>query len=125
MKKWAIGIVLLVVAGLVAWLAVAKQRMQRRADALQEMRDLRIRAILGPRMQERPDAEVSLALTASPSNCVEVSVGVDANEDGVLDLDEADWTFGYNCGTWFCRDARTDDFACGWRGSRPLDFVRI
>ena len=125
MKKWAIGIVLLVVAGLVAWLAVAKQRMQRRADALQEMRDLRIRAILGPRMQERPDAEVSLALTALPSNGVEVSVGVDSNKDGVLDLDEADWTFGYNCGTWFCRDARTDDFACGWRGPRPLDFVRI
>ena len=62
MKKWAIGIVLLVVAGLVAWLAVAKQRMQRRADALQEMRDLRIRAILGPRMQERPALDGDAAL---------------------------------------------------------------
>ena len=81
--------------------------------------------VIAVRDATHPYAEVSLALTASPSNCVEVSVGVDANEDGVLDLDEADWTFGYNCGTWFCRDARTDDFACGWRGSRPLDFVRI
>ena len=81
--------------------------------------------VIAVRDATHPYAEVSLALTASPSNCVEVSAGVDANEDGVLDLDEADWTFGYNCGTWFCRDARTADFACGWRGSRPLDFVRI
>ena len=65
--------------------------------------------VIAVRDAARPYAEVSLALTVSPSNCVEVSVGVDANGDGVLDLDEADQTFGYNCGTWFCRDARTDD----------------
>jgi hypothetical protein len=67
--------------------------------------------VIAVRDTARPHAEVSLALTASPSNCVEVSVGVDANGDGVLDLDEADQTFGYDCGTWFCRDARTDDFS--------------
>ena len=65
--------------------------------------------VIAVRDAARPYAEISLALTASSSNCVEVSVGVDANGDGVLDLDEADQTFGYNCGTWFCRDARTDD----------------
>ena len=65
--------------------------------------------VIAVRDAAHPYAEVSLALTASSSNCVEVSVGVDANGDGVLDLDEADQTFGYNCGTWFCRDARTDD----------------
>ena len=65
--------------------------------------------VIAVRDAAHPYAEVSLALTASSSNCVEVSVGVDANRDGVLDLDEADQTFGYNCGTWFCRDARTDD----------------
>ena len=67
--------------------------------------------VIAVRDTARPYAEVSLALMASPSNCVEVSVGVDANDDGVLDLDEADQTFGYNCGMWFCRDARTDDFS--------------
>ena len=67
--------------------------------------------VIAVRDVARPYAEVSLALTASPSNSVEVSVGVDSNKDGELDLDEADWTLGYDCGTWFCRDARTDDFS--------------
>ena len=54
----------------------------------------------------------SISLEASPSNCVEVSVGEDANGDGVLSLDEADQTFGYNCGTWFQRDATREMFEC-------------
>ena len=37
-----------------------------------------------------------------------MSIGADANGDGVLSLDEADQTFGYNCGTWFQRDAVGD-----------------
>ena len=41
--------------------------------------------VIAVRDAARPYAEVSLALTASSSNCVEVSVGVDANGDGVLD----------------------------------------
>ena len=49
----------------------------------------------------------SISLDASPTNCVEVSIGEDANGDGVLSLDETDQTFGYNCGTWFQRDAVT------------------
>lgn len=60
---------------------------------------------------EQPYVELSIALDASSSNCVEVSFGVDANSDGTLDLDEIDWTFGYRCGAWFCRDARTDEIA--------------
>ena len=51
----------------------------------------------------------SISLDASPSNCVEVSIGADANGDGVLSLDETDQTFGYNCGTWFQRDAIRDE----------------
>ena len=51
----------------------------------------------------------SISLDASPSNCVEVSIGVDANGDGVLSLDETDQTFGYDCGRWFQRDAVADE----------------
>ena len=54
----------------------------------------------------------SISLDASPSNCVEVSIGTDANGDGVLSLDEADQTFGYNCGKWFQRDAVGEMFDC-------------
>ena len=49
--------------------------------------------------------EFSLSLDASPTNAVEVSIGADANVDGVLSLDEADYTFGCRCGMWFWRDA--------------------
>ena len=53
--------------------------------------------------------EFSLSLDASPSNCVEVSIGSDVNGDGVLSLDETDQAFGYNCGSWFQRDAIGDE----------------
>ena len=52
--------------------------------------------------------EFTLTFDASPTNCVEVSIGMDVNDDGALGLDEADWTFGYDCGTWFRRDAASD-----------------
>ena len=54
----------------------------------------------------------SISLDASPSNCVEVSIGEDENGDGVLSLDETDQTFGYNCGSWFQRDATREMFEC-------------
>ena len=54
----------------------------------------------------------SISLDASPSNCVEVSIGQDANGDGVLSLDETDQTFGYNCGMWFQREAVKELFEC-------------
>ncbi len=45
--------------------------------------------------------EFTLALDASPTNFVEVAIGTDANEDGVLGLDEDDLSFGVDCGRWF------------------------
>ena len=50
----------------------------------------------------------SLSLDASPSNSVEVSIGEDANGDGNLSVEEAAYTFGFDCGRWFRRSA-TDD----------------
>lgn len=52
--------------------------------------------------------EFTLTLDVSPTNAVEVSVGTDADGDGALALDEAAWTFGFDCGRWFCRDAARD-----------------
>ena len=60
----------------------------------------------------------SISLEASPSNCVEVSIGEDANGDGVLSLDETDQTFGYNCGTWFQRDAVADEVKVDGQGQQ-------
>ena len=52
--------------------------------------------------------EFTVSLDASPTNCVEVSIGTDADGDGCLSLDEADQTFGFRCGDWFARDAAAD-----------------
>ena len=60
----------------------------------------------------------SISLEASPSNCVEVSIGEDANGDGVLSLDETDQTFGYNCGMWFQRDAVADEVKVEGQGQQ-------
>ena len=54
----------------------------------------------------------SLELQASPSNNVEVAIGCDADEDGMLSLDEAALTVGYDCGEWFVRSAANDSVMC-------------
>ena len=51
----------------------------------------------------------SLSLDASPSNSVEVSIGEDANGDGNLSPEEVAYTFGFDCGRWFRRDAVLDE----------------
>ena len=50
----------------------------------------------------------SISLEVSPSNCVEVSIGEDANADGNLSPEEAAYTFGFDCGRWFKRSAADD-----------------
>ena len=51
----------------------------------------------------------SISLDASPTNCVEVSIGEDANADGNLSPEESACTFGFNCGRWYVRDADRDE----------------
>lgn len=57
-----------------------------------------------------------LSLDASPSNAVEVAIGADADDDGSLSVAESATTFGYDCGTWFCRDSAT---------GRPEDLATV
>ena len=48
--------------------------------------------------------EFTVALDATPTNNVEVAIGTDQNGDGNLSVEEAAYTFGYDCGVWFVRD---------------------
>ena len=50
----------------------------------------------------------SISLEASPSNCVEVSIGKDANADGNLSPEEVAYAFGFDCGRWFKCSAADD-----------------
>ena len=55
--------------------------------------------------------DFAFSLSASPSNSFSVAVGADADEDGDLSLEEADYTFGWDCGAWFFADTGTGDVA--------------
>ena len=48
--------------------------------------------------------EFTVALDATPTNSVEVAIGSDANGDGNLSVEEAAYTFGFDCGKWFERE---------------------
>ena len=48
--------------------------------------------------------EFTVALDATPTNNVEVAIGTDGNGDGNLSVEEAAYTFGYDCGKGFVRD---------------------
>ena len=47
----------------------------------------------------------AIELQATPSNNVEVAIGVDADEDGRLSVDKSELCVGYDCGTWFIRSS--------------------
>ena len=45
-----------------------------------------------------------VALDATPTNNVEVAIGIDADGDGNLSVEESAHVFGYDCGKWFERN---------------------
>ena len=53
---------------------------------------------------------------AATSNSVEVVFGYDANEDGVLGIEEGELSIGWDCGEWFWRDRRANA-ACRVEGT--------
>ena len=53
---------------------------------------------------------------AAVSNSVEVVFGRDANEDGVLGVEEGELCVGWDCGEWFWRDRRSST-ACRVEGT--------
>ena len=60
---------------------------------------------------------------AATSNSVEVVFGCDANEDGVLGIEEGELSIGWDCGEWFWRD-RCANAACRVEGTaRHLDMT--
>ena len=53
---------------------------------------------------------------AATSNSVEVVFGCDANEDGILGIEEGELSIGWDCGEWFWRDRRANA-ACRVEGT--------
>ena len=59
---------------------------------------------------------LTIELDAAVSNSVEVVFGRDANEDGVLGVEEGELCVGWDCGEWFWRDRRANT-ACRVEGT--------
>ena len=59
---------------------------------------------------------LSIERDAAVSNSVEVVFGCDANEDGVLGVEEGELCVGWDCGEWFWRDRRANT-ACRVEGT--------
>jgi len=68
---------------------------------------------------------LSVELDASVSNCVEVVLGCDKDEDGILGIDEGGMSIGWDCGEWFWRDRRGGGVGriAAAEGSRRLDWT--
>ena len=69
--------------------------------------------------------KLSIDLDASTSNCVEVVMGTDADEDGALGIDEGEFSIGWSCGEWFWRDRRGggNGRVADGEGARRLDWT--
>ena len=52
---------------------------------------------------------VDLVAAATPSNCLELAYGTDANNDNILAPEETDLRLGLDCGEEFMQDERTQD----------------
>ena len=50
----------------------------------------------------------TVELETTPTNNVEIAIGCDADEDGLLAPNEEALTVGYDCGEWFVRSAVND-----------------
>ena len=59
---------------------------------------------------------LSVELDASVSNSVEVVLGIDADGDGALAVEEGELVVGWRCGRWFWRDRRANA-ACRVEGT--------
>lgn len=64
---------------------------------------------LGVDLAEMESLTFSLELVPNATNNLEVALGSDTNADGILDLDECDRLFGYDCGKWYEKDGRTGE----------------
>ena len=60
---------------------------------------------------------------AAASNSVEVVFGRDANEDGVLGVEEGELCVGWDCGEWFWRDRRANTTCRVVGTTQRLDMV--
>ena len=62
---------------------------------------------------------ITIELSPSTTNCLEIALGADSDGDGELAPEESDVLFGYDCGEWFFRDGDGAEVSGAASGVRP------
>ena len=103
MKLAALIIITLLSA---ASLAAARVVVQSLPEAVRPLAEVETNVVFSVGAPRDNLWRLSVELDASVSNCVEVVLGCDADEDGALGIDEGGLSVGWSCGEWFWRDRR-------------------
>ena len=103
MKLAALIIITLLSA---ASLAAARVVVQSLPEAVRPLAEVETNVVFSVGASRDNLWRLSVELDASVSNCVEVVLGCDADEDGALGIDEGGLSVGWSCGEWFWRDRR-------------------
>ena len=89
-----------------ASLAAARVVVQSLPEAVRPLAEVETNVVFSVGAPRDNLWRLSVELDASVSNCVEVVLGCDADEDGALGIDEGELSVGWSCGEWFWRDRR-------------------
>ena len=94
-------------------------------EAVRPLAEVETNVVFSAGMQGDNLWKLAIELDASLSNCVEIAFGADADNDGVLGMDEGEMCIGWDCGEWFWRDRLSGEVGsveCA-SGSRRLDWA--
>jgi hypothetical protein len=101
------GVAILVVALLaLSAFAGARVAVSSLPEAVRPLAEVETNVVFSAGMQGDNLWKLAIELDASFSNCVDVVMGTDADEDGALGIDEGEFSVGWSCGEWFWRDRR-------------------
>ena len=119
-----VGLHVLVLFGLAASaFAAARVVVPQLPEAMRPMAEVETNVVFSAGAATDNKWTLTIERDAAVSNSVEVVFGRDADEDGVLGVEEGELCVGWDCGEWFWRDRRANT-ACRVVGTtQSLDMV--
>ena len=112
-----VGLHVLVLFGLAASaFAAARVVVPQLPEAVRPLAEVETNVVFSTGAATDNKWTLTIERDAAVSNSVEVVFGRDADEDGVLGVEEGELCVGWDCGEWFWRDRRSNA-ACRVEGS--------
>ena len=97
-------------------LAAARVVMPSQPEAVRPLAEVETNVVFSTGAAADNKWTLTIERDAAVSNSVEVVFGRDADEDGVLGVEEGELCVGWDCGEWFWRDRRSST-ACRVEGT--------